>query len=103
MGGIHMCCVCGADIHTLPYSHVHADATWIPTQYTHAQFLRRWPDCCAIFRVPGVTKDVIAFDTMHNKHLGMDQYFLASVLYVLVYLMLPGTIPHYDARRVHAK
>ena len=37
---------------------------------------------------------------MHNKHMGMDQYFSASVLYLLVFVMMTGNFPCCQARNV---
>jgi len=86
----HSCSKCPADIHNHPYTHVHAGASWICRCYTEAQFKRAFPAACEPFDLPGVNHHTIAPDTMHNKHLGMDVYYLASVLYLLVFVVLPG-------------
>ena len=86
----HSCAKCPADIHNYPYTQVTKDASWFARCYTVEQFKLRFPDRCEVFNIPGVTHDTVGADTMHNKHLGMDVYFCGSVLYLLVYVMLPG-------------
>ena len=86
----HSCAKCPADIHNYPYTQVTKDASWFTRCYTVDQFKLRFPDRCEVFDIPGVSHDTVGADTMHNKHLGMDVYFCGSVLYLLVYVMLPG-------------
>ena len=59
-------------------------------EFTEAQFKRQFPDRAAILDVDGLTHLAIGMDSMHNKHLGMDQYYAGSVLYLLVYVVLHG-------------
>ena len=86
----HSCCKCPADIHNHPYTHITPAASWVNRCYTEREFRRAFPDCCEVFDLPGVSHHTVGPDTMHNKHLGMDPYFCSSVLYLLVYTMMPG-------------
>jgi hypothetical protein len=95
LAGSHACALCPASIHNHPYTQVdQATATWIPLLYTYEQFKAQFPDACVLFFLPGVTHHVFGCDTMHNKHLGVDMYFAASVLYLLVYSLMHGRDPH---------
>ena len=89
-GTSHQCNLCPADIHNYPYNDVSEAAAWMGHEFTEVEFRAAHPDMCDIFLAPGVSHLALAADTMHNKHLGMDQYYLASVLYLLVFVMLPG-------------
>ena len=87
----HSCACCPADIHNFPYTEVsQLTAKWIPKCYNFDEFCRAFPNRCAVFDIDGVTHLTVGCDTMHNKHAGMDMYSCASVLYLLVYVMLPG-------------
>lgn len=61
---------------------------WEGKEFTDAQFKRQFPDRAAILDVDGLTHLAIGMDSMHNKHLGVDQYYAGSVLYLLVYVIL---------------
>ena len=84
----HSCNQCPADIHNLPYTDVSERPCWEGREFTDAQFKRQFPDRAAILDVDGLTHLAIGMDSMHNKHLGVDQYYAGSVLYLLVYVIL---------------
>ncbi len=45
-----------------------------------------------IFMVTGVVCHALACDYMHVKHMGIDGYFAASVVWLLVFHILPGSM-----------
>jgi hypothetical protein len=55
--------------------------------------MRAHPHPHRIFLLQFVTYFVIFVDLLHCKYLGIDMYFCASVLWLLVYILLPGA-PH---------
>ena len=89
--GSHECSVCPAAIHGHSYTDVNEDSSWVTRLYSEGAFKLKFPNRCAILDVSGVSHMALASDNMHNKYLGMDMYYAASMLYLLVYVMLDGT------------
>ena len=86
------CACCPARRHCtdMPVFHLQRDAEWVANVYTNAMYEYLFPDRHPIFNCqPGVGILVLSPDYMHDKHLGFDTYFLASVLVVLVYEIMP--------------
>ena len=91
----HSCNQCPADIHNFPYTDVSERPCWQGREFTNRQFKERFPDRAEILDVDGAClPHAMGMDSMHNKHLGMDQYYAASVLYLLVYVILHGHKGH---------
>ena len=69
-----------------------AKANWLQQQWSPAQW-NIWPDKSKVdlFSVPGISAANVALDYMHNKYLGTDQQQFGSTLYVLCFLVLPGS------------
>jgi hypothetical protein len=86
--GTEMCCWCPANLTNIPWWDLKPGAEWSKQLYTAFTVLA---GVCAIFEVPGVSLMTVAPDWMHNKHLGTDQYFYGSVLWLLVYVILDDT------------
>ena len=71
---------------------------WMRNVYTPAQFKATFVANLVpgeflhpLFTLPGVTCRTIWYDYMHCKYMGTDQYFLASVLLVAVFMTaIPG-------------
>ena len=84
------CARCLANTTTHPFTDCRPTAAWRGTEWTPAGFDAAHPNRHIVFTIPGVSIYSITFDLMHCKHLGIDQYFLGSVLWILVYLMLPN-------------
>ena len=61
------------------------------TVWEPAAWAASHPNCHAIFKVSGITILSVMFDMMHSKHLGVDTYFLGSVLWLLCHRLLDGT------------
>ena len=59
--------------------------------YSSAEFIANLRGPHPLFSLPGVTGDTVWADYMHSKFMGVDQYFLASVLVICVFMMI---IPH---------
>eukprot|EP00969_Alexandrium_andersonii_P332267 14683576-Alexandrium_andersonii.AAC.1 len=62
-------------------------ATWTPASWRAA----RGGIPHEIFTLDGITIYTMQADYMHCKHLGCDQYYMASVLALLVVQVLPGS------------
>ena len=98
MRNVGTLCPCswrGADSDPLsvPWSDFRPlDAKWLQQVYDKAQFLAALgPNRNPLLSLPGVSQDTFWPDYMHCKYMGVDQFFLASVLVVMVF-MIP--IPH---------
>ena len=65
----------------------HAD--WVTRVYTKDDWRDSPYNTHAFFSLPGVSILTACVDFMHTKYLGVDGYFYASVLVVLVYHVLP--------------
>ena len=94
----HPCCFCpGNATRALnAFEFRHGQSAWRPRIYTKVAWAHS-PFCQhLIFRATtlGVTVLSVAADWMHNKNLGTDQYFYGSVIFLLVYEILPGTHSH---------
>ena len=65
---------------------------WMGQIYTSAEWFARNPNRCALFDLPGMSIHGVVADTMHNKHMGTDMWFLGSVLQYLVYYVMEGAL-----------
>ena len=86
------CCWCPCNATTMNYNEFRfAHATWMNHIYTKADWLASPYRLHPFFLLlTGVTILNVAVDIMHCKHLGVDAYFFASVLFLLCFDMLPG-------------
>ena len=57
--------------------------------YSVAHFMAADPFPHPFWQIPGVSDYNLNLDYMHVKHLGVDKYFLGSVLFLLAYRLLP--------------
>ena len=74
----------------MPYTDVSENPCWADHVYDDAAFRAANPNAAELLAVPCVGPWTLGCDTMHNKHLGMDMYYGASVLYLLIFVMLEG-------------
>ena len=58
--------------------------------YNRAQVLALGPVHNALLELPGLSLLNVMPDLMHVKYLGSDKYVLGSIMYLLVYMILPG-------------
>ena len=67
------------------------DAKWISRIYTSSSWMKtRWVQHELFTRIcKGITVLTVYPDLMHAKYLGVDQYFLGSVLYMLCFELMP--------------
>lgn len=86
-------CPCTLRADDCPWSDFRSPGSeWMTRIYGGDQWLglnppdQRQP----LLTLPGVTILSMAVDWMHCKYLGTDQYFLGSVLFLMVYHLLPG-------------
>ena len=64
-------------------------AAWIRSLLTVSNWKEHLKSDCILFQLAGLNALSIAFDWMHNAYLGWLQYFYGSVLFFLVYHILP--------------
>ena len=83
------CGLCRANGNTMNWRDVRENACWKPSVYGADDWLVANPNRITIFRLPGVTILTFMCDLMHNKHLGVDQYYFGSILHVLCYTLMP--------------
>lgn len=93
-GSANPCACCRADNRddSRPWTAFGEDAAWLPTVWTAAAWAAAHPGCCPLFLVAGVTILTLMTDLLHIKHLGVDQYFLASIISMLVYDIMPDSV-----------
>eukprot|EP00959_Pyramimonas_sp_CCMP1952_P459246 9477932-Pyramimonas_sp.AAC.1 len=82
------CALCPANASTLPWWDLFRGAGWTNRIHSVADFEARFPTRHPIFTL--VTHYALSVDIMHVKHMGVDQYFVGSVMYVLIFLVMPG-------------
>ena len=86
------CCYCPANTTTYPMYEFRIDrATWYPLVYSGAEWMETaWSQHELFHDVhDGITIHTVCADLMHTKHLGVDQYFFGSVLWLLTFRILP--------------
>ena len=87
--GVIASCPCNTT--TMPWTDSRKDAAlWVRNIWDNRLWAAAFPDCHPLFKLEGVGILALGADLMHIKHLGTDQYFLGSVLHLLVYSMMPG-------------
>ena len=88
------CCYCPANTTTFPMFEFRlARAAWAQRIYTAAMWLASdWSSHELFTSVHGgISVLTVYADLMHCKHLGTDQYFYGSVLWLLCFRVLPHT------------
>ena len=92
-GDANACVCCRANNRDAerPWTDHREGAAWEATEFTDATWRPTHPNPCELFNIIGVTVLSIIVDLMHTKHIGVDQYFHASVLALLCYHVMPGT------------
>ena len=76
---------------TIPWSEFNLDARWRNRLYGFRSWWERFGGRCKLFSLPAVCMWTLKADLMHVKHLGVDQYFYASVLTLLFFHVLVGS------------
>ena len=66
-------------------------APWQETEWSPSEW-KAWEgkSTCPIFSLPGVSACTVAYDYMHAKYLGLDQFMFGAVLYMLVFVVMPA-------------
>ena len=81
-----------AGLPMLEFRMEKAFETWIPQTYSKAAFALSNKRTHLLFlNVPGVTVLTVKADVMHCKHMGCDFYFMASVLVLLCFEVMPDS------------
>ncbi|CAE7201833.1 unnamed protein product [Symbiodinium sp. CCMP2592] len=67
-------------------------AAWRATSWKASEW-RLWSgkSSCPLLQLPGTSCWAVAFDWLHIKYLGLDQFLYASIIFMLVFYILPGT------------
>jgi hypothetical protein len=87
------CALCQCDNRdaSRPWTDFSVMAKWIATIWKPAEWKAAHPDAFQLFFLPGMSILAVCMDYLHTKHIGMDQYFLGSVLVLLVDVILRKT------------
>ena len=89
------CALCPAEsclASAMPWDDFRAEAECFQHTYTNQTFRLLFVAAHQLFSCqPGVGICTLSPDYMHDKHLGFDKYFLASVLVVIVFRIMEGT------------
>ena len=87
-----VCCPADCNDASLPWTDFRENAAaWMTRIWTPAAWLAAFPVHHIIFDLPFVSILNIAVDWMHVKLLGTDMYLFGSVLWILVYMLLPNS------------
>jgi len=86
-------CPAGCAHDNLQWSNFSTDppADWMQLQYGPDQWKELFPNRRALFSLSSVSVWSIACDWMHTKYLGSDSYLFGTVLWLMVYVLLPGS------------
>ena len=104
LGDANPCLCCRADNRddSRPWTDHREGAAWEATIWTDATWRPAHPIHCPLFDLPGFTVLMIFIDLMHTRYIGTDQWFCGSVLYLLCYMIMPGT-PEENCTAVFAR
>jgi len=91
-----LCGYCPCNSHAIPWKDFRVGkALWIDRVYTRESWAALNPKPLVfmhqLLALPGVSIFTFLLDLLHIKYLGTDQYFNASVLWLLCYMVLPGS------------
>ena len=93
-GGARPCSWCDADntVGSRPWSDFRLpNAVWMSTVYDEHSFNAAFPDLNPLFAMAGISVYTLWPDYMHIKHLGVDMYFLGSILVIITFMCdIPG-------------
>ena len=87
------CIFCPASTGVLDWRDFRPNAGWLPFIYTIESWLEIHPEHLPIFDLWFVSIHTVTADYMHIKYLGVDQYFYASMLWMLVFKLMPFGTP----------
>ena len=82
----------------IPWNGFRPTASWIHTTYSSAQFEAAFPGRHRILKMTGVTIHTIYPDYMHCKFLGVDMYFLGSVLTIMTFMLIIPRCASFEER-----
>ena len=87
-------CPCTNSVDAQPWTDMNpGTAAWMLNVYKHSDFMAAFAPLHAIFSVPGVTILTFWPDYMHTKYMGVDQFFLASILVIGTFMTaIPGCL-----------
>ena len=89
---VQPCNLCPCNSSSIPWHHFSFAAQWLDRIYTTTEWVASGAATAEIFKIEGVTNDSLYPDWMHAKYLGTDKVLGGSVLYLLVFFMLPNSV-----------
>ena len=85
------CGLCQADRAGRPWTDTRPSAAWRDTTWaSNAAWRAATPSRHVLFDLPGCGIYLYMPDVMHTLHLGLYQYYIGSVLELMVFLMMPN-------------
>lgn len=85
------CALCRANRTDIPWTDARPHAAWRSTVFTNETWRVAVPRRHVLFELPGAGILTYLPDVMHMLHLGVYQYFMGSVLELLVYYIMPDS------------
>jgi len=87
------CFTCGANTTDVPWTDCNDGPVWLPAVWNETTWKLQFPRRHRFFRhVPGAGVALYVADPLHVKYIGTDAYYNGSVLYLLIHVMLPGSV-----------
>ena len=80
------CNWCHCNSSDIPWTKFGVNAEWIHRVYSSSEFLANVLPVHPLFTLPGVTIHTLWPDLMHIKYMGVDMWFVGSVLVYLVFI-----------------
>ena len=87
-----ICCLASPSP-ALPWTDCRDNALWLETIWTEDAWRRAFPNRHRLFRhVPGAGVGLYVPDYLHTKLIGTDCYYMASVMHLLIYYIMSGSV-----------
>ena len=93
-GSAHPCyacpanCVEGDPLRWTEFRVAHSQ--WMAEVFSNAEWRESNPEPHPLLDLPGTGIQTAQVDWLHTKHLGVDAYMYGSILYLLIFEVLPG-------------
>ena len=87
------CALCRATkVGPCSWQDFRTSAAWRSSVWKASDW-RSWSErsSCPLLQLPATSCWTVAFDWLHIKYLGLDQFLYGSIIYMIVFYILPGT------------